>query len=179
MDLQLLYWCNFIRQFKNKISSQLLLTIATWDASIELKSQDLWRRRSLNKKNNQLWTSIYFKMPENQPWKLILYVLFIAWINIYSMGIRKGFHNGGTAAHDGFLLSLPLLTYSLLESTSCFPLVNPWCLNTSVDYGNKQYKSNSLYFIKINESRYIVLFVVSRFVKKLFSIVSIFTFPNQ
>ena len=27
--------------------------------------------------------------------------------------------------------------------------MTPWCLNTTVDYGNEQYKSNSSYFIKL------------------------------
>ena len=64
--------------FLKKSRCQLLLTILTWDTSIELKRQYLRTRRSLNKKSKKFWTSISLKMSKNQPLKIISYVLFIA-----------------------------------------------------------------------------------------------------
>ena len=57
------------------------------------------------------------------------------------------------AAHDGFLFSLPFSMLLLPEFSSYFNLIKFWCFDISLDYGheqcNGQYKSNSLYLIKL------------------------------
>ena len=48
-----------------------------------------------------------------------------------------------TTVHDGFLNAL------LSRIFLSFSSDKPWCLNTSVDYGNEQYKPNLSNFIKL------------------------------